>query len=270
MAPPPYYAQLAADIERVGPKPTNAQALALIDAYGTLPMADADLDQALPTVLHLRWRAHGYVKPGDKFAAPTNAAFYASPYPDPQDFIGTLKWAASASDRYLASLVKAGEVDLPEPPGVVTVDPATASGDPAALAQELAQSWEALQAMRANGTEPMPPAAKPGKRLAAPTWHDLPSKPGAPTVDHVVTDDDGGERIEPLDGTPPTADQAASASAWPGDMVGPIKDGIEEAKRRAKEEAERLIRKARARRDQLTAIVVLVALIIAVAAWRRR
>ena len=277
MAPPPYYDQLSTALSKLGPKPTNAQALALVDAFGGLPLSDADLSNALPTVMGYRWLAHGYRNPGDKFAAATNARFYAQPYPEPAEMAGTLRWVAGQADKYLAAMVAAGDVDPPQPPAVVVIDPATSRGAPAAIAQELAQSWQALTELRKLGVVAGPPVAPKGKARPdvqppdepnrdhgqaegeddpsmVASWRDLGTTSSVPTLAEV---DDGAQtqwKRPPFRGAPPIPER--------GDVDEAVKPIVDDAKR--------IIRKGRAKAAQAKSIAVLALLIIIVAAWRRR
>jgi len=178
---------------------------------------------------------------------------------------------------YLAAMVKAGEVDAPQPPAVVVIDPATSRGAPAAIAQELAQSWQALTELRKLGMVAGPPMAPKGKSrpdvqppdeparssgraegeddpAMVATWRDLGTTATVPPIAAADGDAQTEWKRPPFRGAPPI----------------PERGDIEDAVRPIADDIDKLRRKARAKAAQAKSIAVLALLIIIVAAWRRR
>jgi len=133
-----------ADQARRWPTPTNAQALAALDAYSGLPDGELDDDDE-PTTHRLRRIALGYMAAGDKFAAAGNAAHYRAPYPFPGMLWAHLARNAATADLWVA------QVDGVTP--VIVVDAQLARGVKAELAREVTQDWDQLRADRAAGTD---------------------------------------------------------------------------------------------------------------------
>ena len=126
---------------RTHPAPTNAQALALLSAFGGLPLSPSDLDVQAPRVARLRYLAHGYSKPGDKFRGAKNRAWYARRFADPNDLAVVLRdVAVLADDEYQR---------LGDRQPVIVMDRELAAGEESAIAHELLTSWRMLQDERA-------------------------------------------------------------------------------------------------------------------------
>lgn len=126
------------------PTPTNAQALAVLDAFSGGPDGDLTDDDEARTA-RLRRFALGYDVTGDKFAAAGNAAHYRAAYPWPALLWAHLSRLAATGDLYVA------DVDGDTP--IVVVDAQLARGNRAELARELAQDFDQLKADRAAGTD---------------------------------------------------------------------------------------------------------------------
>lgn len=134
------------EAHRRWPRPTNAEALALLDAYGQLPLDESALDDQLDLVRRLRWLAVGYGGPGDKMKTATNATWYTrTPFGAASTLWGVLDEEARLSDEYLQHVA-------PDQYGVLlpVVDAKIAAGD---VAQELALAWREVRDAREAGED---------------------------------------------------------------------------------------------------------------------
>lgn len=129
-----------------GNEPTNAQALAALDAYGSLPIPAGMLMPEPDMTQRLKWLAIGYSKAGDKFAIATNAKHYRAKFPRPDLLWKWLDELTSTSDRYL--------LGSGEQPPIVIIDDKLERGEPNAIAHEVATAWQELQRARQDGAEP--------------------------------------------------------------------------------------------------------------------
>jgi len=168
-----YADQLNAEAIKMAPI-TNAEALALLDSFGTLDVPEEEYDREFENMSRLRLAAHGYRLPGDKFATADNAAHYRDDYPMPRQLMQHLHRRAVAADKQDP---EAGMSTL------VAVDQDVVDGKPAAIAQDLAFAWSLLKGLRDNGIEPLPPGSKPGKPKPRQVEDDADVEPGVTVTD---------------------------------------------------------------------------------------
>lgn len=108
----------------------------------------------------LQWAAAGYRKPGDKFHAATDRAWWDRQFADPVTLWG---WLATMADVY----------DVAHPTAVIPgfrSDMATAA--PAAMTEFLRDAYESLEGARAKGIE--------GSPIGVPKLPKVPRPPGIP------------------------------------------------------------------------------------------
>lgn len=133
------------------PRPTNAQALAALDAFGAppLPAEGFEVWQGPSGVMpRFRVTAAGWVNPGDRVRDASDAAWWRARYK-----YGSELWAHLAEQARLADAFLASTGD-----GVVPVfDAQLAAGDPSALAHELTVVTDQLASIYESNTQDSPP-----------------------------------------------------------------------------------------------------------------
>lgn len=157
------------------PRPTNATAAALLWTYGTLPALSHSTKLVEFRVVggpmeRLIWAAAGYRKPGDKFHAATDRAWWSRAFAQP-----------AALWRELADMARAYDNEHPTHVEPVFASP-IASATPDALKGYLTLAWENLQSARAKGIEPTP-GKKPKPPIGVPPIPRVPTPPGMPPPD---------------------------------------------------------------------------------------
>lgn len=136
---------------RARPIPTNAQALAMLEAAGSPPLGSDDVPLADLT-MRIQWSTAGYFKPGDRFKAADNDAWWSAPYAGADVLWQHLDDLAARSDRFVTSERLTDQNIIP------VLDLELMSGKRDAIAQSLASMWSVMQEWRRTGKEPIPPA----------------------------------------------------------------------------------------------------------------
>ena len=170
------FVPLAATIERMHlavPRPTNQTAAALLWTYGTLPALSGSTRLAPwravgGTTDRLMWRAAGYERPGDKFHAATDRAWWSRAFRGGDELYAML-----------AEMAKVYDVEHPTAPEqAFRTDIAT--GVPDALKAYLTLVWETLQAARSKGRAAAPIGVPPLPRVPRPPRMPDQPVPGIP------------------------------------------------------------------------------------------
>lgn len=158
---------------QAAPHPSNGLAAAILATYGTLPgysdsTSMASFRSPAGTMERLTWLAAGYAKPGDKFHAATDLAWWNRLYADPNRLWGYMADMATVYDvAHPGAVLPALRSDM-------------ATGAPAAMREFLADAYEMLEGARAKGLErapigvprpplvPRPPGIPPGTPVPRP------------------------------------------------------------------------------------------------------
>jgi hypothetical protein len=150
---------------QAAPHPTNGTAAAILATYGTLPgysdsTSMASFRSPAGTMERLMWLAAGYAKPGDKFHAATDRAWWDRQFGDPNRLWGYMADMATVYDvAHPGALIPAFRTDM-------------ATGAPAAMREFLADAYEMLEGARAKGLERAP--------IGVPKLPKVPRPPGIP------------------------------------------------------------------------------------------
>lgn len=140
-----------AQARRQFPRPTNAEALALLEAFGQPPL-DGDAYQVYQSddgvMPRFRLTAAGWVNPGDVLRTAPDELWWRRPYLYSSRLYAALAAQAHSSEQYMAatgtSVAPVFDADL-------------ARGDESALAHELVGVKAALANIYASGTQSSPP-----------------------------------------------------------------------------------------------------------------